>query len=147
MMFKGAESVVKNLTALGKSLILASVISTSALANEVWNPKFFDYSSNGIISRIVEFSFGWNKKLNEEQKLAYYQSIIHALEYAENGQKVSWYKDNASGYSTPVMTWPVSDGYCRRLHLSAIAYSKHRSMAVSACYNKLNTNWTWYHDK
>ena len=146
-MFKGAESVVKNLTALGKSLILALAISTTAVADTVWNPKFFEYSSNGIVSRVIEFSFGWNKKLSEEQKLAYHQSVIHALEYADNGEEVKWYKNNASGYSKPVVTWPVSTGYCRRLHLSVIAYGKHKSMGVSACYNKLDTNWTWYTDK
>jgi len=145
-MFKGAESVVKNLMALGKSLILASLISTSVYANEVWDPKFFEYRSNGIISRIIDFSFGWNKKLSAEQKLAYHQSVIHALEYAENGEKVSWYRNNASGYSKPVMTWPVSAGYCRRLHLSVIAHGKHKSMAVSACYNNVHSNWTWFRD-
>jgi len=146
-MFKGVESVVKNLTVLGKSLILLLTISTVSYADSVWNPKFFEYNSNGLANKIIDFSFGWNKKLNEEQKLAYYQSVIHALEYAENGEKVKWYKNNASGYSTPVMTWPVSTGYCRRLHLNVIAYSKQKSMAVSACYNKQNTNWTWYTDK
>jgi surface antigen len=147
MMFKGAESVVKNLTALGKSLILASVISTSAIANDVWNPKFFEYNSNGVVSRAIEFSFGWNKKLSEEQKLAYHQSVIHALEYADNNQKVKWYRDNASGYTVPVMTWPKSDGYCRRLHINVIAFNKQKAMSVTACYNNMASNWTWYSGK
>ena len=124
-MFKGAESVVKNLMVLGKSLILALTISTASYADTMWNPKFYEYSSNGIIPRIVEFGFGWNKKLDNQQKIAYHQSIIHALEYAENGGKVKWYLNDASGYSVPVVTWPVSDGYCRRLHLSVIAHGKH----------------------
>jgi surface antigen len=132
--------------ALGKSLILASVISSTALAQDTFDPKFFDYKSNGIIDRIVDFSFGWNKKLSDQQKFAYHQSIIHALEYAENGDKVKWYKNNASGYSVPVLTWPKSNGYCRRLHLNVIAYNKQKSMAVSACYSNLNSNWTWYRE-
>jgi len=145
-MFRGAESVVKNLTALGKSLILATVISTSAVADTVWDPKFFEYKSNGIADRIIAFSFGWNKKLSDEQKLAYHQSVIHALEYAENGDKVNWYKNNASGYSKPVMTWLSNGGYCRRLHLSVIAHNKHKSMAVTACYNNNTSNWSWYRE-
>ena len=146
-MFRSAESVVKNLMALGKSLILASVISTSAIANDVWNPKFFEYNSNGVVSRAIEFSFGWNKKLSEEQKLAYHQSVIHALEYADNNQKVKWYRDNASGYTVPVMTWPKSDGYCRRLHINVIAFNKQKAMSVTACYNNMASNWTWYSGK
>ena len=145
-MFRGVESVVKNLTALGKSLILALIISTSALAEDVFNPRFFDYTSNSVMTRMVEFSFGWNKKLNDTQRSAYHQSIVHALEYAENGEKVKWYKQNASGYSVPVYTWPKSSGYCRRLHLNVIAHNKQKTMAVTACYNNLDSNWTWYRE-
>jgi surface antigen len=145
-MFKGKASVVKSLTALGKSLILALSISSNALANDPFNPKFFEYTSNSIMTRMVEFSFGWNKKLDEAQRSAYHQSIVHALEYAENGDKVTWYKQNASGYSVPVYTWPNSNGYCRRLHLNVVAYNKQKSMAVTACYNNLDSNWTWYRE-
>jgi surface antigen len=98
------------------------------------------------MTRMVEFSFGWNKKLDEAQRSAYHQSIVHALEYAENGDKVTWYKQNASGYSVPVYTWPNSNGYCRRLHLNVVAYNKQKSMAVTACYNNLDSNWTWYRE-
>ena len=145
-MFKGAESVVKSLMVLGKSLILALTISTTSHAETVWDPKFYEYSSNGVIPRIVEFGFGWNKKLDNSQKVAYHQSIIHALEYAENGDKVKWYLNDASGYSTPVFTWPVSNGYCRRLHLSVIAHGKHKSKAVSACFSNMDSNWTWHRE-
>jgi len=131
---------------LGKSLILALTISTTSYAENVWDPKFYEYSSNNIIPRIVEFGFGWNKKLDERQKLAYHQSIIHALEYAENGHKVKWYNNDASGYSTPVVTWPTSNGYCRRLHLSVIAYGKQKAKAVSACFSNLDSNWTWHRE-
>jgi surface antigen len=130
---------------LGKSLTLAFLISTSAVAESVWEPRFFEYRSNSsLTSRIIDLSFGWNKKLNNEQKAAYYQSIIHAAEYAENGEKVKWYKQNASGYSVPVMTWPKGDGYCRRLHLEAIAFGKRKTMVLTGCYNNIASNWHWY---
>ena len=88
----------------------------------------------------------WNKKLNEPQRSTYHQSIVHALEYAENGGKVKWYLNDASGYSVPVVTWPVSDGYCRRLHLSVIAHGKHKTKAVSACFSNMDSNWTWHRE-
>jgi surface antigen len=113
----------------------------------VFNPKFFNYKSNTIVSRIVDFTFGWNKSLDDEQQAAYHQSIVHALEYAENGDRVSWYENDASGYSVPVLTWPSNNGYCRRLHLNVIAYNVQKAMSVSACYNNTSTNWTWYSDK
>ena len=146
-MFKGKVSAVKGLMVLGKSLILALAISSNALANDIFQPKFFEYSSNNVVSRMLEFGFGWGKKLNESEKSAYYQSIVHAVEVAENGQRVNWYKGNASGYSVPVMTWPTGSGYCRRIHLSVTAFNKNRSMAATACHNNVTSNWTWYTDK
>ena len=143
-MFNVKASVVKSLMVLGKSLTLAFLISTSAIAENIWEPKFFEYSGNNLSSRVVDFSFGWNKKLSDRQKSAYYQSIIHAVEYAENGDKVKWYMDDASGFSVPVMTWPKSNGYCRQLHLQAIAYGKRKTMSVTACYDNIASNWHWY---
>jgi len=132
--------------ALGKSLILALCISTGAFAQDVFDPKFFDYTSNSVANKLVEFSFGWNKKLNDRQREVYHQSIIHALEYADNGHKVKWYEQDASGYSVPVLTWPKSNGYCRTLHLNVIAFDKQKSMAITACYNNMDSNWAWFRE-
>jgi len=147
-MFKDAESAVKSLTVLGKSLILALTISTTAIAQDnIPKPNFIEYNSNAIAERVVKFSFGWYKKLDEQETEAYHQSVIHALEYAENGEKVSWYRGNASGYSVPVMTWPANNSYCRRLHLNVIAFNQQKAMSVTACHNSSTNTWTWYKDK
>ena len=130
---------------LGKLLILLT--SAPSLADDIFQPKFFEYNSKTIIGRVVEFSFGWNKKLNDEQTQAYHQSLVHALEYAENGQKVKWYKQDAGGFSQPVVTWPSNGGYCRRIHTQAIAFSMQKTMTVTACYNSSTNSWTWYRDK
>lgn len=136
---------------LGKLSILLLISVTAqaekAQAENIWKPKFFEYRSNSPVDRVFDFTFGWNKKLNEAQQDAYYQSIVHAVEYAENGEKVQWYRDNASGYTTPVMTWPTGHGYCRRLHIDIIAHGMRKAMSASACYNNVTTNWTWYSDK
>lgn len=133
--------------ALGKSLILLVCISGTAFANSTFNPNFYTYQSNSVIERILAVGFGWNKKLNDNQKDAYHQSIVHALEYAENGDKVNWYRDNASGYTVPVMTWPKGPDYCRRLHINIIAYNKQKSFGVTACSNSSTNSWDWYRDK
>lgn len=130
---------------LGKLLILLT--SAPAYADNVLDPKFFEYKSNTVIGRIVEFSFGWNKKLNDDQKQAYHQSLVHALEYAENNQRVDWYHSDAGGFSKPVMTWPSNGGYCRRIHTQAIAFGKQKTMSFTACHNSSTNSWTWYRDK
>ena len=133
---------------VGKLCILISISTCHPVqAQDFTNPKFFEYSSNHPASRVLEWSFGWYKKLNNNQKNAYMASVTHALHYAENGEQVTWYRDNASGVSTPVLTWPTGSGYCRRLHLSAIAYNKQKVMTVTACHYNSTNSWAWYSGK
>ena len=125
---------------LGKLLIL---LSNPVQANGIDNPRFFDYRGGPMISELINISFGWFKTLDENQKSAYYQSITHAVMYAENGQKVEWYQGDASGYTVPVMTWPNGSGYCRRMYIQAIAYNTERTMQRTACFNNPNSKWQW----
>ena len=104
-MFNAKVSAVKSLMAVGKLCILITISTCHPVhAQDFTNPKFFEYSSNHPASRVLEWSFGWYKKLNDNQKNAYMASVTHALHYAENGEQVTWYRDNASGVSTPVLT-------------------------------------------
>lgn len=112
-------------------------------ANTIAEPKFFEYRSSGFNNRLVEMTFGWFKTLDSEQKEAYHSTIHHAVMMAENGQKVSWYKNDASGYAVPVMTWPTGNGYCRRIHVQAIAYGMEKTMSATACFDNAHTNWRW----
>jgi surface antigen len=126
---------------VGKLLILLTSIPASA--NGIENPRFFEYRSGDFVNRLADLSFGWFKTLDVEQKAAYSQSITHALMFAENGQRVAWYQNDASGESVPVVTWPTGSGYCRRLHINAIAYNVQRAMAVTACLDNSSKRWTW----
>ena len=140
-MFKGVASVVKNWTVLGKLLILLT--STPVLATDISNPRFFDYRGGPVASELLNIAFGWFKTLDDDQKSAYYQSITHAVMYAENGQKVEWFQGNASGFSLPVMTWPNGSGYCRRIYIQAIAYNTERNMHRTACHYNSTGDWRW----
>lgn len=140
-MFNAKGLAVKGLTVVGKLLILLGF--NTAIASPLENPKFFEYKSSSFINRVAEFSFGFFKTLDDEQKEAYNQSVVHALMYAENGQTVRWYLKDASGETTPVMTWSTGSGYCRRLHVQAIAYSTEKTMSATACYDNASRNWRW----
>ncbi len=139
-MFKEKVSAVKGLMVLGKLLIL---LNNPVQANGIDNPRFFDYRGGPMVSELINVSFGWFKTLDNDQKSAYYQSITHAVMYAENGQKVEWYQGNASGYTVPVMTWPNGSGYCRRMYIQAIAYNTERTMQRTACFSNPNSKWQW----
>jgi surface antigen len=134
-------SAVKSWMVLGKLLILLAINPVQAQTIE--NPRFFSYSSGPLLHQMLEFSFGWFRTLDEEQKSAYYQSITHAVMYAENGQKVDWYKKDASGYAVPVTTWPTGSGYCRRVYIHAIAFNTEKTMQRTACFDNASTKWDW----
>jgi surface antigen len=127
--------------AVGKLSIL--LCSTPVIAQDITNPKFFEYRSGGFVNQLVDISFGWFKTLDAQQKIAYNSALTHAIMYAENGKAVQWYQGDASGVTVPVMTWPSSDGYCRRVHISAIAYNVEKSMSATACYSETEKRWRW----
>lgn len=126
---------------LGKLSILVA-ISPVAHA-DISNPKFFEYRGGNIFADAVTLSFGWFKTLSNEQRDSYNQALTHAIMFAENGDRVEWYKHDASGYAVPVMTWPTGSGYCRRIHIQAIAYNVERNMQTTACYDNSSRNWRW----
>ena len=87
---------------LGKLLII--ICSTSALAADINNPRFFEYNGSNFTNRLAEISFGWFRTLDDDQMEQYQQSLVHAVMVADNGKSVSWYKRDASGTATPVVT-------------------------------------------
>ena len=140
-MSSAKASAVKGLMVTGKLLILLNF--NQSLASDFRDPKFYEYRTSGFVNQLLEMSFGWFKGLDNEQKEHYHQSITHALMMAENGQKVSWFSKDASGYSVPVYTWPTGSGFCRRLHIQAIAYGTEKTMTATACYDNAQDNWRW----
>jgi len=119
------------------------LISTSAVSADVTKPVFFEYRSEGFINRLVETSYGWTRTLDAEQSEAYQSALTHAVMFSENGQRVTWYKKDASGSAMPVMTWPTGSGYCRRIHIRSIAYNVEKTMTATACYSNASSNWQW----
>jgi len=130
---------------VGKLSILA--YGSSTLANNMHDPRFFDYRNGGFANNILDLSFGWFKKLDDEQKLAYNQAIMHALSYSDNGEVVRWYKNNASGSVVPAMSWRSNRGHCRRLYVQAIAHGVEKTFRATACFDEFTEKWTWFNDK
>lgn len=135
--------VVSCLMVVGKSLILTS----TAHASDLDNPRFFEYRNGGYLNNIVDVSFGWFRTLDNDQKLSYNMALTQAVSYANNGEAVRWYKNNASGSVTPAMTWPSGNGYCRRVYIQTIAYNVQKTMRVNACYDEIRDAWTWFEGK
>ena len=108
------------------------------------NPRFFDYRGGPVLGDFINMSFGWFKTLDDEEKDAYYQSITHAVMYAENGNGVEWYRGKAAGITVPVVTYPTgSGGYCRRIYIRVMAYNTVKDMHRTACFDNTSDNWRW----
>ena len=144
-MSNAKASAVKSLMVVGKLSILLA--ASPVQATDINNPRFFEYRSGGFINRLADMSFGWFKTLDQQEMEAYQQSLSHAVMMAENGQKVQWYKNRASGFAVPVMTWPTGSGYCRRIHIQAIAHNIEKAMTATACFDNAHENWRWVGDK
>jgi surface antigen len=127
------------LMVLGKLLVLTNL----SYASDIANPRFFEYRGGPVLTELVNLSFGWFKTLDEEQKSAYSLSITHAVMYADNGQKTTWYKNDASGWAMPAVTWSTGNGYCRRIHIQAIAYNMEKFMTRTACLDNASGKWLW----
>jgi surface antigen len=130
---------------VGKLLILLSC--SNAVAEQIDNPKFFEYESSGFVDQLSTLTFGWFKTLDEEQSAAYNQAVTHAVMYAEHGQKVKWQQGNAYGLAVPVTTWPSNGGYCRRIYIHARAFNVGKELAATACFDGVSNKWQWHNDK
>lgn len=126
---------------VGKLLVLT--ISTPVLAESINDPRFFQYTAGTFVNRLVELSFGWFNRLDAAQSDAYQQSITQAVMYAENGSPVRWYSGDASGVAMPVITWPTGSGYCRRIHIQAVAHNTQRTRSATACFDNSTSLWRW----
>jgi surface antigen len=127
---------------VGKLSILT--VSNTAYANNIEEPRFFNYRSGEFSNRLVDITFGWFKTLDHDQKLSYNQAITHAVLYADNGEPVRWYKNGASGAVVASATWPSGAGYCRRMYIQTIAYGVEKTMKATACYDNGSDRWTWF---
>lgn len=123
------------------------LVTTSVARADIFDPSFKTYQSGTVAAEFLNFSFGWFKKLDDEQLDKHHSSIVHALEFAELGNAVQWYSKDASGYAVPVAEWPKGNGYCRRLHIQTIAFNQQKTMSVTSCYNSMTELWTWYKGK
>lgn len=117
--------------------------SVNAQTIDIVNPKFFENVNGSLADKVLNVSFGWFKSLDDEQKRAYHSSIAIALEEANPGQYVKWYENNASGTVRVAWLLPDSIGYCKRLHIEAIAYSTQKNFQVTACFNDVDKRWRW----
>jgi uncharacterized protein YfaT (DUF1175 family) len=127
-------------------MVTLLVMSTSINAHtiNIDNPRFYNEVNGPFLKQVLNVSFGWFKTLDNEQKEAYYSSMIVALEEAQPGQSARWYRNDASGTIRVAWQEPRNGTVCKRLHISIIAYDTIKNMQTTACFNDVDNNWLWY---
>lgn len=127
-------------------MVALLVMSTSVNAQtiSISNPRFVNEVNGSYLRQVLNLSFGWFKTLDNEQKEAYYSSMIVALEEAQPGQSARWYRNNASGTIRVAWQEPRNGSVCKRLHISIIAYDTQKNMQTTACFNDVDNDWTWF---
>jgi uncharacterized protein YfaT (DUF1175 family) len=127
-------------------MVTLLVMSTSINAQiiNIDNPRFYNEVNGPFLKQVLNVSFGWFKTLDNEQKEAYYSSMIVALEEAQPGQSARWYRNNASGTVRVAWQEPRNGTVCKRLHISIIAHDVMKNIQTTACFNEVDNNWLWY---
>ena len=121
--------------------VISILLSNTAYAASVNSPTFYDYKGGSFVNILVSSSFGFFRSLNDYENDAFQQSVNHAVMYANNGETVEWFRGRASGTATPVFTWPVNGGYCRRVHIQTFAFNRERTQTATACFR--GKDWRW----
>ena len=134
---------VSALMALGKLLTLTFLINSASVNADMTNPRF-SFDAGRFTNNLAVVTFGWFRTLDEQEKSAYYASIMQALFTADEGELVVWYKGTANGAVRVVATYPTGNGYCRRLQISVSDFGKTKQFSPTACLQQGINAWTWY---
>lgn len=123
-------------------LVMSTSVNSQTI--NIGNPRFYNETNGPFLKQVLNVSFGWFKTLDNEQKEAYYSSMIVALEEAQPGQSARWYRNNASGTIRVAWQEPRNGSICKRLHISIIAHDTLKNMQTTACFNEVDNDWLWY---
>jgi len=140
---------VKNLTAVGKFLILTALLgSLSACAsnspyqsNSVKNSVVGPYSAANSLLYIgyrewKEHSF----KLDDDQKRKQTGAVYSALE-GEYGVVYRWYLGDAMGGAKAVHGYPQGSGFCKVVYSTIVKRDKETNFSETACKEEGHEGW------
>ena len=144
---------VKNLTAVGKSLIiLSSILLLSACgttgtynnSKSTYASVHDDYQSvNGSVVMAVNYLKWSSNRMNKFDRKRQEQAVFFALDNLQNGEVTNWYNGDtgAQGKVRVAMTYPQGSGYCRVLHSEIYYNGKARNFQETACINAVDNSW------
>jgi len=141
---------VKNLTALGKYLILTVLLGSLGACSST-SP----YQQSASIVRSAEIDYANNAnaftllynlgkyqyfRLTEEQKRKQSGAVYAALN-SEYGTIYNWYESNAMGAVKAVHGYPQSSGFCKVIYSQIIINNKERTFEETACRDVGHEGW------
>jgi len=117
------ESLAKNLTAAGKSLIISLLLCSSQA-----------------------FAWGAGNGLEPEDQQLLIQSVAVALNHTQNGEIVDWWSkyNAANGHVRVVQTYPTGDGFCRVFQTEIVIKGNSEYFQERACQQFGAKGWQFY---
>lgn len=113
--------------------------------------KTSQYSTNtnyvqgppSFVMYLTNFMRWFRGNLDAESKKLHERAVLFTVEYAKNGQLVSWQnsKGTESGRIKVVSTLPVNGGICRRMLMEITVDKNSRNHTETACYNISTNKW------
>ena len=142
---------MKNLTALGKFLILTvllgSITACGTLPQQsesIRRSASVDYYQ-GTTSLLFALNLlEWQSHtLTDEQKRKQTSAVYAALE-SDYGTVYNWYEEDARGSVKAVHGYPINSGYCRVIYTLIEVKGKSRHFEETACQSSATQNeWRW----
>ena len=144
---------VKNLMAVGKSLILAGSLlllnqcashTVAVDSQSTYKSVETVYDKNTSSANYLANFFKYNYyMLNDEDKDKQKTAIYFALNNLDHDVVTTWYSKNsqAQGHVKIVSSYPQGSGYCRVIFSQLIYKDKERSFSETACTDIAHTGW------
>jgi surface antigen len=144
---------VKNLMAVGKSLILASsllllnqcashtvAVDSQSTFKSVETVYDKNTSSANYVANFLKYKF---YMLDDEDKEKQKTAIYFALNNLDNDIVTNWYNNRteAQGQVKIVSSYPQGSGYCRVIFSQLIYRGKERSFSETACLEMGHSGW------
>jgi len=140
---------VKNLMAVGKSLILTatfvsligctshSVNQSASVKNSVTGPYGAALTSADVTWRLYQ---DWHYRLDDSQKAKQTSSVYAALE-SDYGIVYKWFEGNAFGAAKAVHGYPQGSGFCKVIYTTVKVNNRQRTYEDTACKEAGHEGW------
>lgn len=107
------------------------------------NAEPVDFGSKFVLD-VEPMSFGYFKKVPEDDVYKHVNAIATAVLYADTGETVQWNGKVASGFTEVLYSKPTAGGFCRTIYTVIRGYDRKVDGVRTYCWSESQQNWFNY---